>query len=149
MESGGPGSGLYKSSDGGSTWKKMSEGLPELMGKSGISVSRANPERVFAVIEAEGDKSGMYRSDDGGKKWKQINKDRINITRSWYYMEIFADPMDENVVWVMNAPAMKSIDGGKTFQRVPTPHGDNHHLRTTMRNNRTRHCTCNRIINDL
>ncbi len=128
MESGGPGSGLYKSSDGGNTWQKMNEGLPEMMGKSGISVSRANPERVFAVIEAEGDKSGVYRSDDGGKKWKQINKDRINITRSWYYMEIFADPMDDNVVWVMNAPAMKSIDGGKTFQRVPTPHGDNHHL---------------------
>lgn len=128
MESGGPGSGLYKSSDGGNTWQEMTEGLPDLIGKSGISVSRANPERVFAVIEAKGDKSGVYRSDDGGKKWKQINKDRINITRSWYYMEIFADPMDENVVWVMNAPAMKSIDGGKTFQRVPTPHGDNHHL---------------------
>ena len=128
MESGGPKSGLYKSTDGGSTWNKMNEGLPEVIGKSGISVSRANPERVFAVIEAEGDKAGVYRSDDGGKKWKQVNKDRINITRSWYYMEIFADPVDENIVWVMNAPAMKSIDGGKTFQRVPTPHGDNHHL---------------------
>ena len=128
MESGGPKSGLFKSADGGNTWKKMEEGLPEVIGKSGISVSRANPERVFAVIEAEGDKAGVYRSDDGGKKWKQINKDRINITRSWYYMEIFADPLDGNVVWVMNAPAMKSIDGGRSFQRVPTPHGDNHHL---------------------
>ena len=128
MESGGPSSGLFKSVDGGSTWERMQEGLPELMGKSGISVSRANPDRVFAVIEAEGDQAGVYRSDDGGKKWKQVNKDRINITRSWYYMEIFADPVDENLVWVMNAPAMKSIDGGKTFQRVPTPHGDNHHL---------------------
>jgi photosystem II stability/assembly factor-like uncharacterized protein len=128
MESGGPKSGLFKSADGGNTWKKMEEGLPEVIGKSGISVSRANPERVFAVIEAEGDKAGVYRSDDGGKKWKQVNKDRINITRSWYYMEIFADPLDENVVWVMNAPAMKSIDGGRSFQRVPTPHGDNHHL---------------------
>ena len=128
MESGGPGSGLYKSTDGGEHWEKLKEGLPEVMGKSGISVSRANPERVFAVIEAEGEKAGVYRSDDGGKKWKQVNKDRINITRSWYYMEIFADPVDENIVWVMNAPAMKSIDGGNTFQRVATPHGDNHHL---------------------
>ena len=128
MESGGPGSGLYKSTDGGSHWEKMKDGLPEAIGKSGISVSRSNPERVYAVIEAEGEKAGVYRSDDGGKKWKQVNKDRINITRSWYYMEIFADPVDENIVWVMNAPAMRSIDGGKTFQRVATPHGDNHHL---------------------
>ena len=128
MESGGAASGLYKSVDGGSTWNPMKEGLPEVIGKSGVSVSRANPERVFAVVEAEGDKAGVYRSDDGGKKWKQVNKDRINITRSWYYMEIFADPIDENIVWVMNAPAMKSIDGGKSFQRVSTPHGDNHHL---------------------
>ena len=128
MESGGEKSGLHKSIDGGTTWTKMEEGLPDVVGKSGISVSRANPELVFAVIEAEGDKSGVYRSDDAGKKWKQVNKDRINITRSWYYMEIFADPIDENVVWVMNAPAMKSIDGGKSFFRVATPHGDNHHL---------------------
>ncbi|MGB5321521.1 VPS10 domain-containing protein [Lutimonas sp.] len=128
MESGGEKSGLHKSIDGGTTWTKMKEGLPEVIGKSGISVSRANPERVFAVIEAEGDKSGVYRSDDAGKKWKQVNKDRINITRSWYYMEIFADPIDENIVWVMNAPAMKSIDGGNSFFRVATPHGDNHHL---------------------
>ena len=128
IESGGEKSGLYKSIDGGLKWTKMEEGLPEVMGKSGISVSRANPEIVFAVIEAEGDKSGVYRSDDAGLKWKQVNKDRINITRSWYYMEIFADPTDENIVWVMNAPAMKSIDGGKSFSRVPTPHGDNHHL---------------------
>jgi photosystem II stability/assembly factor-like uncharacterized protein len=128
IESGGPNSGLYKSSDGGSSWEQLKEGLPETIGKSGISVSRANPDRVFAVVEAEGDKAGVYRSDDAGKKWKQVNKDRINITRSWYYMEIFADPTDENVVWVMNAPAMKSIDGGKTFKRVSTPHGDNHHL---------------------
>ncbi len=128
MKSGGKNSGLYKSTDGGGTWKKMKEGLPKEFGKSGISVSRANPERVFAIIEAEGNKSGIYRSDDAGKIWKQINKDRINITRSWYYMEIFADPVNENMVYVMNAPAMKSIDGGKSFTRMPTPHGDNHDL---------------------
>jgi photosystem II stability/assembly factor-like uncharacterized protein len=128
MESGGKNSGLYKSTDGGTTWNKLKEGLPEEFGKAGISVSRANPERVFAVLEAEGKKGGVYRSDDAGKKWTQVNKDRINITRSWYYMEIFADPQDENLVYICNAPVTKSIDGGKTFSRIPTPHGDNHHL---------------------
>lgn len=128
MESGGEASGLYKSIDGGDSWKKMSEGLPEVMGKAGISVSGANSERVFAVIEAEGEKGGVYRSDDSGKTWKQTSKDRVNIARSWYYMEIFADPQNENTVYVLNAPMMKSIDGGKTFSNISVPHGDNHHL---------------------
>ena len=128
IESGGEHSGLYKSEDAGKTWNKLKNGLPKEFGKSGISVSRANPERVFAVIEAEGKKGGVYRSDDAGKSWKQINNDRVNITRSWYYMEIFADPQDENVVYVLNAPVMKSIDGGKSFFNIPVPHGDNHHL---------------------
>ena len=128
IESGGEHSGLYTSTDGGDTWTKMKDGLPTEFGKSGISVSRANPERVFAVIEAEGEKGGVYRSDDAGKKWKQVNKNRVNIARSWYYMEIFADPQNENVVYVLNAPVMKSIDGGKSFSNIPVPHGDNHHL---------------------
>ncbi|HMB63347.1 MAG TPA: hypothetical protein VKN36_09765, partial [Eudoraea sp.] len=128
MESGGPHSGLYKSTDGGTTWEKLGEGLPEEFGKSGVSVSRANPELVFAVLEAEGEKGGVYRSDDAGKKWTLVNKDRINIARSWYYMEIVTDPQNENIVYVLNAPVTKSIDGGKTFKPLPTPHGDNHHL---------------------
>lgn len=128
MESGGKNSGLYKSTDGGSSWEKLKEGLPEEFGKAGISVSRANPERVFAVVEAEGEKGGVYRSDDAGKKWTQVNKDRINITRSWYYMEIFADPKNENIVYVLNAPVTRSIDGGKNFTTLSTPHGDNHDL---------------------
>lgn len=128
ITSGGKDSGLYKSTDGGDTWKKMKEGLPKAFGKAGISVSRANPERVFAVLEAEGDKGGVYRSDDAGKKWTQVNKDRINIARSWYYMEIYADPQDENLVYVLNAPVTKSIDGGKSFKPLSTPHGDNHDL---------------------
>jgi len=135
MESGGAGSGLYKSNDGGETWKPMKKGLPAEFGKSGISVSRANPNRVFAVIEAEGTKGGVYRSDNAGDNWKQINKDRVNIARSWYYMEIFADPQNENTVYVLNAPVMKSIDGGKTFKNIPVPHGDNHHLWIHPHNN--------------
>ena len=128
MESGGKSSGLYKSTDGGSSWEKLKEGIPKAFGKAGITVSRANPELVFAVIEAEEKEGGVYRSDNAGKKWTQVNKDRINIARSWYYMEILADPQNENIVYVLNAPVTKSIDGGKTFKPLPTPHGDNHHL---------------------
>lgn len=128
MESGGEDSGLYKSTDAGETWTKLEKGLPKDFGKAGISVSRANSERVFAVIEAEGKKGGVYRSDDAGKSWKQVNSNRVNIARSWYYMEIFADPQNENTVYVLNAPVMKSIDGGKSFSNIPVPHGDNHHL---------------------
>lgn len=135
MESGGKDSGLYKSTDGGSTWNKMKEGLPKEFGKAGISVSRANNEIVFAVIEAEGTKGGVYKSMDAGKKWTQVNKDRINIARSWYYMEILADTQNENIVYVLNAPVTKSIDGGKTFKPLPTPHGDNHHLWIDPHNN--------------
>jgi len=136
MESGGKDSGLYKSTDGGTTWNKMKEGLPKEFGKAGISVSRANNEIVFAVIEAEGEKGGVYKSTDAGKKWKQVNKDRINIARSWYYMEIFADTQNENIVYVLNAPVTKSIDGGKSFKPLPTPHGDNHHLWIDPHNNK-------------
>lgn len=135
MESGGADSGLYKSTDGGSTWNKMKEGLPKEFGKAGISVSRANNEIVFAVIEAEGTKGGVYKSTDAGKKWLQVNKDRINIARSWYYMEIFADTQNENIVYVLNAPVTKSIDGGKSFKTLRTPHGDNHHLWIDPNNN--------------
>ena len=135
VRSGGPGSGLYKSTDAGETWDKLSEGLPEEFGKSGISVSRANPNRVFAIIEAGEGKSGLYRSDDAGKNWSQINKTRVLVTRSWYYMEVFADPVDENKVYVLNAPVMKSIDGGRSFSNVSVPHGDNHHLWINPTNN--------------
>ena len=135
MISGGPNSGLYKSTNGGESWISMSEGLPEKIGKSGISVSRANSNIVYANIEAQGEKGGVYRSDNAGEKWIQVNKDRITIARSWYYMEIFADPVNENMVYVMNAPALKSIDKGKTFKTMGTPHGDNHHLWINPKNN--------------
>ncbi len=127
MVSGGKGSSIWKSKDGGVSWEKLTEGLPtKIMGKIGISVSGANPQKVYSIIES--DQGGMYRSDDGGKTWNLINEDRILRARSWYYMHIFADPVDENKVVVLNAPFMESLDGGKTFTQRSTPHGDNHDL---------------------
>jgi photosystem II stability/assembly factor-like uncharacterized protein len=136
MISGGPGSGLYKSSDGGSSWEKLTKGLPDAFGKAGISVSRADGDVVYAVIEAEGTKAGVYRSADAGASWTQVSKDRVNVARSWYYMEIFADPQEVNTVYCLNAPVMKSTDGGRTWNNVPTPHGDNHHLWINPTDNR-------------
>lgn len=125
VQSGGPGSGLWKSVDGGDTWNQMTEGLPKgTLGKMGISVSRAMPNRVWAIIEAED--GGLYRSDNGGKNWRLINPDRLLRARSWYYMHILAHPTDPESVYIMNAPLVQSTDGGKTFVNLSTPHGDNH-----------------------
>ncbi len=128
VESGGDGSGLWKSSDSGDSWTEINDGLPDLKGKIGVSVSRANPDRVYAVVEAEPDQGGVYRSDDAGMSWEQTNSDRVTQARSWYYMKIHADPVDEETVYVLNAPFLKSIDGGRTFSQVQVPHGDNHDL---------------------
>jgi len=128
VRSGGPGSNIYVSEDGGETWDKVAGGLPTEMGKSAVDISGANSQVVYANIEAEGDKGGVYRSDDGGKTWKQTTKDRVTIARAWYYIEIFADPQDEDLVYVLNAPMLKSTDGGKNFKSVRNPHGDQHHL---------------------
>lgn len=135
VESGGPGSGLWKSTDGGETWKKLSTGLPEKMGKLGISVSRANSNRVFAIVEAERGKAGLYRSDDAGAHWALLSTNNDIISRSWYYMEVFADPQNADIVYVLNAPVMRSIDGGKTFSNVRVGHGDTHDLWINPRNN--------------
>ncbi len=137
VESGGTGCALYKSVDGGDNWTKMTEGLPKSIGKAAVSVSRANPNRVYANIEAEGDKAGVYRSDDAGKTWTQSSKQRITITRAWYYIEIFADPLNADLVYIMNAPFLKSSDGGRSFAPVRVPHGDNHDLWINPSNNQT------------
>ena len=127
VRSGGKGSGIWKSVDGGDTWKKLEDGLPKsLMGKIGVTVSRANPKLLYAIIES--DEGGLYKSQDGGESWRLVNDERVLRARSWYYMHIYADPSDENVVYVLNAPMMKSIDGGNTFTNIPVPHGDNHYL---------------------
>jgi photosystem II stability/assembly factor-like uncharacterized protein len=128
VESGGNTCLIYKSTDGGENWNLAIEGLPDQMGKIGISVSRANSNRVYAIVEAEKSKAGLYRSDDGGKKWNLLSNNQDITSRSWYYMEVFADPKNENIVYVLNAPMMKSIDGGRTFSNVRVGHGDTHDL---------------------
>lgn len=128
IRSGGVGSGIHKSIDGGLTWQELSNGLPKQMGKVAVDVSPANPDVVYANIEAAGDKGGVYRSNNGGISWQQVNSDRVTVTRAWYYIEIFADPKDEDQVYVLNAPMLKSIDGGKTFVSIPNPHGDQHDM---------------------
>lgn len=128
--SGGPGSGLYKSTDEGDTWEKMKEGLPEEMGKMAIAVSRSNPEKVYALIESDSDKEagGLFVSNDAGKKWSRITNDHRLVQRAWYYIELFIDPKNENTIYVMSAPALRSTDGGKTWETLSGTHGDFHDL---------------------
>lgn len=128
LDSGGPGSGLYKSIDGGTTWKELKgHGLPEgILGRIGVTVSGANPNRVWAVVEAE--KGGIYRSDDGGDSWHLLTDDHRFRQRAWYYSHIFADPKSADTVYILNTAAYRSNDGGKTFARIRAPHGDNHAL---------------------
>ncbi len=139
MSSGGPDSGLWKSTDGGDTWTDITrnKGLPKegLLGKIGVSASPAKPGRVFALVEAVED-PGLYRSDDYGATWKLVS-DRTDLRyRPWYYMHVFADPTDPDTVYVNNLDMWKSTDGGKTFTNIPTPHGDNHALCIDPRDNR-------------
>ncbi|HJS99722.1 MAG TPA: hypothetical protein VJ756_11570 [Terriglobales bacterium] len=128
LDSGGPGSGLYRSSDGGDTWKELTgHGLPDgPLGRIGVTVSGGNPNRVWAVIEAN--KGGIYRSDDGGDTWQLMTDDHRFRQRAWYYSHIFADPKSEDTVYILNTGVYRSHDGGKTFARIPAPHGDNHAL---------------------
>jgi photosystem II stability/assembly factor-like uncharacterized protein len=128
MDSGGPGSGLYKSIDGGITWKQLTgHGLPDgTIGRIGVSVSGGNPNRVYAVVEA--DKGGIFRSDDGGESWRLMTDDHRFRQRAWYYSHIFADPKSTDTMYILNTATYRSNDGGKTFTRIRTPHGDNHAL---------------------
>lgn len=136
IRSGGPGSSIWKSTDGGDNWEKLTNGLPDLMGKIGVSVSRANNDRVFAIVEAKGDKGGLYRSDDAGESWELINKQRIIRARAWYYMDVKADPQDEETVYIINAPLMKSTNGGESLTQIEVPHGDVHDLWINPDNNK-------------
>jgi photosystem II stability/assembly factor-like uncharacterized protein len=126
--SGGPGSGLYRSTDGGSTWKLLEgHGLPKgIMGRIGVSVSGADSSRVYAQIESK--EGGLFRSDNGGDTWTKINSDDRFRQRAWYYSHVFADPKNVDTVYELNVGFFRSTDGGKTFLGVEQPHGDNHAL---------------------
>ncbi len=128
--SGGEGSGLYKSTDAGETWTEMTEGLPEEKGKMAISVSPANSNKVYALIESDTnqDKGGLFVSNNAGKSWHMISGDNRLVQRAWYYIEVFTDPNDEDIVYVLSAPALRSLDGGKNWERITGTHGDYHDL---------------------
>jgi photosystem II stability/assembly factor-like uncharacterized protein len=127
LASGGPGSGLYRSTDAGTTWKKLEEhGLPKgPYGRIGLAVA-ANSDRVYAIVEAK--EGGLYRSDDGGESWHLVNGSHSLYQRPWYYMHVIADPQDADTVYVLDVEFFKSTDGGRTFNKIKVPHGDNHGL---------------------
>jgi photosystem II stability/assembly factor-like uncharacterized protein len=128
FNSGGAGSGLYKSVDGGLTWKQLQGGgLPEgNLGRIGIAVSGADSNRVYALIEAK--EGGLYRSNDVGSTWTRVNDDERYRQRAWYFSHVFADPKQVDTVYVLNTGAFRSNDAGKTFELLPAPHGDHHGL---------------------
>lgn len=129
LESGGPGSGIYKSTNGGDTWTNIStnKGLPQdTLGIIGVTISASNPEIYYAIIESK--TGGVFKSIDAGKTWTKTSSDNNLRQRAWYYSKIFCDPKNENIVYVLNVEFWKSIDGGKTFSSINTPHGDHHDL---------------------
>jgi len=129
MDSGGPGSQLYRSADEGDTWTRITDrpGLPKgTWGIAGLAISPADPQRIWACIEAA--EGGLFRSDDGGSTWVKTSNDRELRQRAWYYSRLSADPKDRDVVYALNVPFLKSTDGGKTFVEVETPHSDHHDL---------------------
>ncbi len=129
FESGGPDSAFFKSTDGGDTWTEITHapGMPRgIVGKIGIAVSPANPDRVWAIVEAED--GGVFRSDNGGRTWTKTNEQRNLRQRAWYYTRIYADPKNPDTVYVLNTGMYRSNDGGRTFTPIQTPHGDNHDL---------------------
>ena len=129
LESGGEGSGLWKSTDGGETWTELSSnpGLPEgTWGIVGVTVSAGDSENLYAMVEAE--EGGVFRSRDGGETWVRTNDSRDLRQRAWYYTRLYADPADVESVYVLNVGFHHSKDGGRTFSRIAVPHGDNHDL---------------------
>jgi photosystem II stability/assembly factor-like uncharacterized protein len=130
LESGGTGSALWKSTDGGDTWKSLNDknGFPgkTVIGNIGIAVSPVNPERVFALVESQ--KGGLLRSDDGGETWLNVSTDPNIRQRAWYFSKIYCDPKNADIIYGLNVNMYRSADGGKTFKEINTPHGDHHDL---------------------
>jgi len=136
--SGGSGSGLYKSTDAGEHWEKMQEGLPKEMGKMAIAVCRSNSEKVYALIESDSEKElgGLFVSNDAGKNWSRVTNDHRLLQRAWYYIKLYTDPLNENTIYVLSAPALRSIDGGNTWEDLSGAHGDFHDLWINPKNSK-------------
>jgi len=136
--SGGAGSGLYKSTDSGETWQKMTEGLPTEMGKMAVAVCRSNSEKVYALIEGDSEKEagGLFVSNNAGKSWSRITNDHRLVQRAWYYIELFTDPSDDQTLYVLSAPGLRSTDGGKNWEELSGTHGDYHDLWINPKNPR-------------
>ena len=133
--------GIYRSTDAGRSWQPLAGGLPQgLFGKSNLAVSAADPRRVYALIEATTDRgapgSGLYRSDDAGDTWRRVSTQAGLLTRPFYYTTLAADPTNADVVYAGAEDFFKSVDGGRTFARLETPHGDNHDLWANPRDGR-------------
>ena len=128
--SGGEGSGLYKSTDSGETWEKIHNGLPKELGKMAVSVCRSNSEKVYLLLESDSEKElgGLFVSNNAGANWTKVTNDHRLIQRAWYYIELFTDPKDDNTIYVLSAPALRSMDGGKTWENLSGTHGDYHDL---------------------
>lgn len=129
LMSGGAGSGIWKSTDGGDTWTNISKnkGLPkDTLGNIGLAIAPSNPDVVYAMIESK--KGGLYKSSDGGKSWQKQTDDARILQRGWYFNKVFVDPQQENTVYICNVGFYKSTDAGKTLQEIHTPHVDHHNL---------------------
>ena len=128
LDSGGPGSGIYKSIDGGLTWKKLEgHGLPKgVYGRIGIAAAPGDSNRVYALVEAED--GGLYRSDNAGESWQKMTGDHRFTQRAWYFSHVFADPKNPDTVYILNTGMYRSTDAGATFNPISAPHGDRHGL---------------------
>jgi photosystem II stability/assembly factor-like uncharacterized protein len=136
LNDGGPGSGFFKSTDGGDHWTEITrnKGLPVgLIGKIGLAVSKADSKRVYALVESDSD--GLYRSDDAGETWSLISQDRRVLQRAFYFHRIYADPKDKDTIYAMDVAFLKSTNGGKDWKTLKQPHGDNHDLWIDPNNN--------------
>src|SRR5262245_47400867 len=137
IDSGSLEGGLFKTTDGGAHWQKLTKGLPQgvMIGKASVSISQADPKRVYALIEAGGDQGGVYTSQDGGDSWARVNSSRNLLQRAFYYVHIYADPQNADTAYAVNTASFKTVDGGKTWTGVGTPHSDNHDFWINPTNN--------------
>lgn len=128
IRSGSEDGGVFKTTDGGNNWTKLGGGLPAMLGRIGVAISPANPDRVYVLAEAAGDLRGLYRSEDRGASFAHISDDRNMLARPWYYTHVDAHPTNADVIYINNESFFRSDDGGRTLVNIPTPHGDNHDM---------------------